>query len=145
MGDTGLELASGAQVGRDGPVLLGHGALRSAQVRSNCYQNCYQARAIRDAGDAYCSSRPVAARATAKCAAFSTRKLVAPSPLVHVSRGLITFPDPQLVRCSHPALHREPLVAIPDLLAGLHVMGKLIQDHSTPDGSPGSVLKTQRS
>jgi hypothetical protein len=42
MGDTGLELASGAQVGPDSPVLLGLGALRSAQLRSNCYQNCYQ-------------------------------------------------------------------------------------------------------
>lgn len=42
MGDTGLELASGAQVGPDCLVLLGFGALRSAQVRSNCYQNCYQ-------------------------------------------------------------------------------------------------------
>jgi hypothetical protein len=42
VGDTGLELASGAQVGPDSPVLLGLGALRSAQLRSNCYQNCYQ-------------------------------------------------------------------------------------------------------
>lgn len=42
VGDTGLELASGAQVGPDSPVLLGFGALRSAQLRSNCYQNCYQ-------------------------------------------------------------------------------------------------------
>jgi hypothetical protein len=32
MGDTGLELAPGAQVGPDSPVLLGHSALRSAQV-----------------------------------------------------------------------------------------------------------------
>ena len=31
------------------------------------------------------------------------------------------------------------------LLAGLHVMREFIQDHSTPDGSPGSVLKTERS
>jgi hypothetical protein len=60
MGDTGLELASGAQVRSDSRILLAYGALRSAQVRSNCYQNCYQARAIRGAGDdrphAYCSS-----------------------------------------------------------------------------------------
>jgi hypothetical protein len=42
MGDTGLELGSGAHVGPYSPVLLAHGALRSAQVRSNCYQNCYQ-------------------------------------------------------------------------------------------------------
>jgi hypothetical protein len=39
MGDTGLELASGAPVGPDCPVLLGFSALRSAQVRSNCYQD----------------------------------------------------------------------------------------------------------
>ena len=45
MGDTGLELTSGAQIGPNNRVLLGFGALRSAQVRSNCYQNCYQARA----------------------------------------------------------------------------------------------------
>ena len=44
MGDTGLELAPEARVGLNTPVLLGCGALRSAQVRSNCYQNCYQAR-----------------------------------------------------------------------------------------------------
>jgi hypothetical protein len=60
MGNTGLELASGAQVGPDCLVLLACDALRSAQVRSNCYQNCYQARAFRGAGDdrshAYCSS-----------------------------------------------------------------------------------------
>jgi hypothetical protein len=42
VGDTGLELASGAQVWPGCLVLLGCGALRSAQVRSNCYQNCYQ-------------------------------------------------------------------------------------------------------
>ena len=47
VGDTGLELASGAQVRPDCPDLLGFSALRSAQVRSNCYQNCYQARASR--------------------------------------------------------------------------------------------------
>lgn len=47
VGDTGLELASGAQVRPNTPVLLGFDALRSAQVRSNCYQNCYQARASR--------------------------------------------------------------------------------------------------
>ena len=47
MGDTGLELASGGQERSDCPVLLGFSALRSAQVRSNCYQNCYQARAGR--------------------------------------------------------------------------------------------------
>jgi len=60
MGDTGLELASGAQVRPDSPVLLAYGALRSAQVRSNCYQNCYQVRAVRGAGKdrshASCSS-----------------------------------------------------------------------------------------
>lgn len=50
MGDTGLELTSRAQVRPNPPVLLGFGALRSAQVRSNCYQNCYQAHAIRGAG-----------------------------------------------------------------------------------------------
>jgi hypothetical protein len=33
MGDTGLELASGAQVGPYSPVLLGHGALRSVASR----------------------------------------------------------------------------------------------------------------
>jgi hypothetical protein len=38
MGDTGIELASGGQVGLNTPVLLGCRALRSAQVRSNCYQ-----------------------------------------------------------------------------------------------------------
>lgn len=43
MGDTGLELASGGQVRPNTPILLGFGALRSAQVRSNCYQNCHQA------------------------------------------------------------------------------------------------------
>jgi hypothetical protein len=60
MGDTGLELASGAQVRPYSPVLLAYGALRSAQVRSNCYQNCYQVRAVRGAGKhrshASCSS-----------------------------------------------------------------------------------------
>lgn len=50
MGDTGLELNSRAQVGSDSPVLLGFGALSSAQLRSNCYQDCYQARAVRGAG-----------------------------------------------------------------------------------------------
>jgi len=47
MGDTGLELGPGAQVGADSTVLLGFGALGSARVRSNCCQNCYQARASR--------------------------------------------------------------------------------------------------
>lgn len=60
VGDTGLELASGAQVRPYSPVLLAYGALRSAQVRSNCYQNCYQVRAVRGAGKdrshASCSS-----------------------------------------------------------------------------------------
>src|ERR1700722_8165342 len=50
MGDTGLELASGARVGPDSPVLLGFSALRSARVRSNCYQNCYQSLAARRFG-----------------------------------------------------------------------------------------------
>jgi site-specific DNA recombinase len=44
MGDTGLELSSGAQIGPNSLSLLGFGALRSALVSSNCYQNCYQAR-----------------------------------------------------------------------------------------------------
>jgi hypothetical protein len=52
------------------------------------------------------------------CAAFHP-KLGAPSKLVNVSRGLITFPSRQLVRCGHPALHREPLVAVPDPLDNL--------------------------
>ncbi len=60
MGDTGLEIVSGARVRPDSPVLLAYGALRSAQVRSNCYQNCYQVRAVRGAGKdrshASCSS-----------------------------------------------------------------------------------------
>jgi hypothetical protein len=42
MGDTGLELASRARIRSDTQVLLGFGVLRSAQVRSNCYQTCYQ-------------------------------------------------------------------------------------------------------
>ncbi len=42
VGDTGLELASGPWVRSDSLVLLRFGALRSAQGRSNCYQNCYQ-------------------------------------------------------------------------------------------------------
>jgi hypothetical protein len=42
MGDTGLETATRAEVRQSSPVLLGFDALRSAQVRSNCYQNCYQ-------------------------------------------------------------------------------------------------------
>jgi hypothetical protein len=58
MGDTGLELTSGAQVGPHIPVLLGFGALGSAQVRANCYQNCYQAHAVRGAGTD-CSHAPV--------------------------------------------------------------------------------------
>jgi site-specific DNA recombinase len=50
VGDTGLELASGDQVRPGSPILLAYGALRSAQVRSNCYQNCYQARATLGTG-----------------------------------------------------------------------------------------------
>lgn len=63
------------------------------------------------------SSRAIAAHATATVL-LSTRKLVAPLRLVNVSRGLITFPG-QLIRCSHPALYREPLVAVPDPLDNL--------------------------
>lgn len=44
MGDTGLELGPGGQVRPKTPVLLWFDALRSAQVRSTRYQNCYQAR-----------------------------------------------------------------------------------------------------
>src|SRR5258708_9657074 len=44
VGDIGLELASGSVVRPNTPVLLAYGALTSAQVCSNCYQNCYQAR-----------------------------------------------------------------------------------------------------
>jgi hypothetical protein len=51
VGDTGLEIVSGARVVPDSPILLGFGALRSSQVRSNCYQNCYQARASRGPRD----------------------------------------------------------------------------------------------
>jgi hypothetical protein len=47
MDDTGLELSSGAQVRPNIPALLEFGARGSARVRSNCYQNCYQARADR--------------------------------------------------------------------------------------------------
>jgi len=61
MGDTGLELASGAQVGPECLVLLGYGDLRSAQVRSNCYQNCYQARADRSVSIGSMTTRAQAA------------------------------------------------------------------------------------
>jgi hypothetical protein len=47
VGDTGLELAPGARVGPNSPTPLGFSALGSARVRSNCYQDRYQARAIR--------------------------------------------------------------------------------------------------
>jgi hypothetical protein len=61
MDDTGLEPGPRASVGLNTPGLLGCGALGSAQVRSNCYQNCYQARASHGASIETMTTRAQAA------------------------------------------------------------------------------------
>lgn len=75
MGDTGLEPASGPWVRSDSLVLLRFGALRSAQGRSNCYQNCYQgscqvAAVGNDRSHASCSSQAGVLLATRVRASF---------------------------------------------------------------------------
>lgn len=95
MGDTGLELASGAQVRPDSLVLVGFSVLGSAQVRSNCYQ----ARAIRGAGDdrsrASCSSEAAAGLRTASRLVAAEQRGVA---------GWLAPPAMRVVRISDVAL-----------------------------------------
>ncbi len=43
MGDPGFELTPGGRLGREPPDSLGVGALGCAELRSSCYQTCYQA------------------------------------------------------------------------------------------------------
>lgn len=107
--DTGLELASGARVRPDSLVLLSLGALRSPQIRSNCYQDCYQAGGASDLQEARVSpSRRLHGRVDGACEYNS--RTVSAHPANNNVQTCLELPVAELLLRARPLPDHDEMV-----------------------------------